>query len=209
MCKARKTLAKPTRPRVQWAKAKSRRGGVSSVRSSRQIWRGLALASAALLGSAIPGQAQTGEPASLAIIFDGSGSMWGNIEGARASKFVMARDALKRALPKVAPQTRVGLASFGHRRGDCTDVEMIKPPEPRRCRAPARVAGAAQPARARAVDAGAARGRQGASAAARQAQPAAHSRRCRQLPAEYLHRRPGAARYRHHRPRRRPRPEAR
>ena len=103
---------------------------MSSVRSNRQIWLGLALASAAFLGSAIPGQAQTGEPASLAIIFDGSGSMWGNIEGARASKFVMARDALKRALPKVAPQTRVGLASFGHRRGDCTDVEMIKPPEP-------------------------------------------------------------------------------
>jgi Ca-activated chloride channel family protein len=56
--------------------------------------------------------------------------MWGNIEGARTSKFVMAREALKRALPKVAPQTRVGLASFGHRRGDCTDVEMIRPPEP-------------------------------------------------------------------------------
>ena len=27
-------------------------------------------------------------------------------------------------------QTRVGLASFGHRRGDCADVETIRPPEP-------------------------------------------------------------------------------
>ena len=26
-------------------------------------------------------------------------------------------------------KTRVGLAGFGHRRGDCTDVEVILPPE--------------------------------------------------------------------------------
>ncbi|HUC45046.1 MAG TPA: VWA domain-containing protein, partial [Hyphomicrobiaceae bacterium] len=64
------------------------------------------------------------------VVFDGSGSMAGNIEGVRGSKVVLAREALRRALGKVAPQTRVGLAAFGHRRGDCGDVELLRPLEP-------------------------------------------------------------------------------
>lgn len=74
--------------------------------------------------------ARADEPASVIIVFDGSGSMAGNIEGIRTSKVVLARDAVRRALGKIAPQTRVGLAAFGHRRGDCGDVEMIRQPEP-------------------------------------------------------------------------------
>jgi Ca-activated chloride channel family protein len=70
------------------------------------------------------------EPASVVVVFDGSGSMAGNIEGVRGSKVVLAREALRRALAKVAPQTRVGLAAFGHRRGDCGDVELLRPLEP-------------------------------------------------------------------------------
>src|SRR5215831_7735060 len=70
------------------------------------------------------------EPASVIVVFDGSGSMAGNIEGVRGSKVVLAREALRRALGKLAPQTRVGLAVFGHRRGDCGDVELLRPLEP-------------------------------------------------------------------------------
>src|SRR5262249_48880049 len=70
------------------------------------------------------------EPASVIVIFDGSGSMWGNIEGSRQSKLVLAREAVRRALSKITPQTRVGLAAFGHRRGDCNDVELLRAPEP-------------------------------------------------------------------------------
>lgn len=70
------------------------------------------------------------EPGSLVIIMDGSGSMWGNIEGARQTKLVLAREALRRGLGKLAPQARVGLAMFGHRRGDCSDVEVVRQPEP-------------------------------------------------------------------------------
>jgi Ca-activated chloride channel family protein len=69
-------------------------------------------------------------PPTVIVVFDGSGSMWGNIEGTRANKFTVAREALRRGLAKVGPQTRVGLASFGHRRGDCGDVEMLLQPEP-------------------------------------------------------------------------------
>lgn len=82
------------------------------------------------LGLAATG-AQAAEPASVMIVFDGSGSMWASIEGApRTNKLTLARDAVRRALGKVDPQTRIGLAAFGHRRGDCGDVEVIRPPEP-------------------------------------------------------------------------------
>ncbi len=56
--------------------------------------------------------------------------MAGNIEGVRGSKVVLAREAVRQALTKVGPQTRVGLVSFGHRRGDCGDVELLRPLEP-------------------------------------------------------------------------------
>jgi Ca-activated chloride channel homolog len=74
--------------------------------------------------------ARAQEPASVIVVFDGSGSMAGNIEGVRGSKVVLAREALRRALGKIAPQTRMGLAVFGHRRGDCGDVELLRPLEP-------------------------------------------------------------------------------
>ena len=93
---------------------------------------GLAAAILALsLSPLVPGaRAQPPADAALMIVFDGSGSMWGPIEGARQSKLVVAREGLRRALGKVAPQTRIGLISFGHRRGDCGDVEVMRRPEP-------------------------------------------------------------------------------
>ena len=79
-------------------------------------------------------RAQPAEPAAmtpaLMIVFDGSGSMWGPIEGTRQSKLVVARESMRRALTRIAPQTRVGLTSFGNRRGDCSDVEVVRRAEP-------------------------------------------------------------------------------
>lgn len=71
-----------------------------------------------------------GEPATV-IVFDGSGSMWGRLEGDnRTNKLTVAREALRLPLAKAGPKTRVGLVSFGHRRkGDCSDVELIAAPE--------------------------------------------------------------------------------
>ena len=43
---------------------------------------------------------------------------------------MLARDAVRRALARIGPQTRVGLVAFGHRRGDCGDVELLRPLEP-------------------------------------------------------------------------------
>jgi len=88
---------------------------------------GLAAAVLALALSPLQGaRAQQPADAALMIVFDGSGSMWGPIEGARQSKLMVAREGLRRALTKIAPQTRIGLTSFGHRRGDCGDVEVMR-----------------------------------------------------------------------------------
>src|SRR5687767_9551807 len=107
------------------------RGGLAMGNRYRGRGRALALAvPIGMLGILGATAARGNEPASVVIVFDGSSSMWGNVEGARASKLVVARDAVRRALGKIGSQTRVGLASFGHRRGDCADVETMRPPEP-------------------------------------------------------------------------------
>jgi Ca-activated chloride channel homolog len=95
------------------------------------VRRLLAACTAALLAApATPVLAQVQGPTSVIVVFDGSGSMAGTIEGLRASKVALAKDAVRRGLAKVGPQTRVGLVAFGHRRGDCGDVELMRPLEP-------------------------------------------------------------------------------
>ena len=93
----------------------------------RYLWA--AAASAPFVLSAGHKPALAAEPGSLMVIVDGSGSMWGPIEGVRQTKLVLAREALRRGLGKMSPQARVGLTLFGHRRGDCSDVEVVRTPE--------------------------------------------------------------------------------
>lgn len=76
-----------------------------------------------------PALAQDG-PAAV-VVLDGSGSMAGWLDGAKASKIDMARAALQQELGKLPASTPVGLVAFGHRRkGNCTDVEIIVTPQP-------------------------------------------------------------------------------
>jgi Ca-activated chloride channel family protein len=57
--------------------------------------------------------------------------MAGQLEGGgKQNKITLVREALRPLLAKVGTQTRVGLAAFGHRRGSCIDVEIVRPPEP-------------------------------------------------------------------------------
>jgi Ca-activated chloride channel family protein len=57
--------------------------------------------------------------------------MAGQLEGGgRQKKIDLVREALRASLAKIGPQARVGLAAFGHRRGNCTDVETIRAPDP-------------------------------------------------------------------------------
>jgi Ca-activated chloride channel family protein len=92
--------------------------------------RGPFLACATLLVTvAAPAAVRAQEPTSAIVVIDGSGSMGAILEGTRTGKVVLARDAVRRGLAKLGPQTRVGLVAFGHRRGDCGDVELMRPLE--------------------------------------------------------------------------------
>lgn len=70
------------------------------------------------------------EAPTVTIVFDGSGSIWGRLEGTKAAKLDVAKEAVKATLSKAAGQAAIGLASYGHRRkGDCSDAEVIIAPE--------------------------------------------------------------------------------
>lgn len=62
------------------------------------------------------------------IILDGSGSMWGRLQGDKRAKIDVVRDALRPLIGNAPAGARIGLMSFGHRRGgDCSDVEVLAP----------------------------------------------------------------------------------
>ena len=60
------------------------------------------------------------------IVFDASGSMWGQIDG--TAKITMARDAMDQISQQFTPEDQVGLMVYGHRqKGDCQDIELVVP----------------------------------------------------------------------------------
>lgn len=63
------------------------------------------------------------------VVLDGSGSMWGQIEG--EAKISIARRVLSEVLGSVGDQIELGLMAYGHRReGDCSDIELVLTPGP-------------------------------------------------------------------------------
>ena len=63
------------------------------------------------------------------IVYDASGSMWGQIDG--TSKVEIARDVLGDLVQGWSAQTNLGLVAYGHRsQGDCTDIETLVTPKP-------------------------------------------------------------------------------
>lgn len=61
------------------------------------------------------------------LILDGSGSMWGQIEG--KNKIGIARKVVGKLLDDMEPDRPVGLMVYGHRRkGDCEDIELMMEP---------------------------------------------------------------------------------
>ena len=62
------------------------------------------------------------------IVLDGSGSMWGQIDG--VPKLEIARKTLREVLKGVPESTELGLIAYGHReKGNCGDIELIVPPK--------------------------------------------------------------------------------
>ena len=61
------------------------------------------------------------------IVLDGSGSMWGQIDG--TTKIEIARDTLRKVLETLPEDTELGLVAYGHReKGSCSDIEIAIPP---------------------------------------------------------------------------------
>ncbi len=83
-----------------------------------------ALATTLVLAS--PALAET--PRSI-IVMDGSGSMWGQIDG--RAKLEIARDTVATVLGTIPAEQELGLMAYGHReKGNCSDIELIVPPAP-------------------------------------------------------------------------------
>ncbi|WP_022951323.1 vWA domain-containing protein [Leucothrix mucor] len=62
-------------------------------------------------------------------MFDASGSMWGQIDG--AAKIDIAKEALSNVVSQWDENTHLGLIAYGHRKkGDCNDIETLLPVGP-------------------------------------------------------------------------------
>lgn len=84
-----------------------------------------------VLGPLGPAHADDPPPAEtpLVVIFDGSGSMWGQIGG--ENKIVIARRVLSELITGRPAGSPFGLVAYGHRReGDCEDIETLVPLSP-------------------------------------------------------------------------------
>jgi len=75
------------------------------------------------------GQAQTPDGARVLLVLDASGSMWGRVGD--QTKIEIARETIRTLLKDWRPQDQLGLVAYGHRRkGDCGDIELLKPVGP-------------------------------------------------------------------------------
>lgn len=90
----------------------------------------LQLSTALLLisGSLQPLSAQDAQSPDLMVVFDASGSMWGQVDG--VAKIEIARDVFTGLSQDWAGSDQaVGLIAYGHRRkGDCADIELLERP---------------------------------------------------------------------------------
>lgn len=79
--------------------------------------------------AALTGTALAQDDRGTMIVLDGSGSMWGQIDG--TPKIEIARGAIGRMLADWPDDRSLGLMAYGHRReGDCDDIETLLSPAP-------------------------------------------------------------------------------
>ncbi len=87
---------------------------------------GLALAWSCGAHAQTPAAMQTGDGARVFLVLDASGSMWGRV--GNQTKIEVARETIRAILKDWRPQDELGLVAYGHRRkGDCGDIEILKP----------------------------------------------------------------------------------
>ncbi|WP_373355947.1 VWA domain-containing protein [Pseudoroseicyclus sp. CXY001] len=77
----------------------------------------------------LPRPATAQDLPSTIIVLDGSGSMWGQIDG--RTKIEIARDTLAETIAELPEDQALGLMVYGaERRGDCADIRLAVPPGP-------------------------------------------------------------------------------
>lgn len=87
----------------------------------RGMLRNAVLCSALIFGSSVAADEN------VMVVFDGSNSMWGQIDG--TAKIEIARDVMENLLGEWVEERSVGLMAYGHRRrGDCGDIEVLVEP---------------------------------------------------------------------------------
>ena len=78
-----------------------------------------------LLSSSAPAAASS----RMVLVLDGSGSMWGQIDG--QAKIAIAKTVMADLIDQIPTDFQTGLIVYGHRRkGDCDDIEMLIPVGP-------------------------------------------------------------------------------
>ncbi|WP_164512247.1 vWA domain-containing protein [Oceaniglobus ichthyenteri] len=84
---------------------------------------------ALMIGSSLACAAPALAADDVVIVYDASGSMWGQIDG--ISKIEIARDVMADLVAGWDTGTNLGLVAYGHRnQGDCTDIETLITPGP-------------------------------------------------------------------------------
>lgn len=84
----------------------------------------------AALALALSAPAALAEPSSgvSILIFDASGSMWGQLDDGK-SKIEVAREVMADFFTRRDTREPLGVVAYGHRRrGDCLDIEVVAPP---------------------------------------------------------------------------------
>ena len=93
------------------------------------MWRNLAFSLLAFIYVLAPGTASAQQRSAdgVYIIFDGSGSMWGQLAD-KVHKITAARSVLKEFVSGDFGEKELALRVYGHRRkGDCSDTELVVP----------------------------------------------------------------------------------
>lgn len=92
----------------------------------RTVVRALSLALALTLPpiSALAEKSGSTDGDKAMIVFDASGSMWGQIDG--KPKIQIARETLQRVVKDLPKSLQLGMIAYGHnRKGDCRDIETL------------------------------------------------------------------------------------
>src|SRR5690606_20229206 len=123
--------AQGTRHRCARRRTPGKRGlatGMTPVRAQETPMKTLHAALFAALALLAP-VATAAAADDVVIVYDASGSMWGQIDG--VSKLEIAREVMGDLVQNWSADTNLGLVAYGHRsEGDCRDIQTLIEPGP-------------------------------------------------------------------------------